>query len=866
MLPVRLNSAALAKAILASLLGLVSLAPTLIWPPATWAAKPHPLFGRSLLGNSAEALLFSPTIGTTADYVVRVFDYDSTTAAALIPQDLVHILGGEADAEVGYSQLDVVFGDFDGDHREEPFIARGVNEGTPGQRTSHLGWSLTPTLLNWWPINDFGAGIAYSPQGTGHSPSSMRLAAGDFDADGRDEIVHVCRGVQGYLDITLWRMDDESHLAFVASTLGELLATNLGESGKFDVAGGDVDGDGQDELIVGGVRRIQGSGTNVQLFATIYKLTNGDLVPMVTTTSENVNIVRDGNGSGQHIDHVAITTGTLRTALREQVLFSWGIRHAYWYANPCSWCCYPFSTTAYDYDRVITAQVAVLDVNAGGSPWTVSGWNTGRKVTSITEKMYNDACSMWDLGHTDSGPSLGIAAGDLSGDGIDEVVLAATDKLIVYQMGAGDSLVQATSIARAIQLTDPSRRVVAITDLDVKPDGPQRWVPEIVLQDWSAPSTGPRLRVFRPVVGGAGAVTALTTLCTYQEPALPKVPAEVAIAVGDMDGDAVRLGEPSYHPSISAAQPRVLLKTPPVHFDVFGGTIYDIGGCYDGSGSYLCDCFQASYSKQAGTTFAVKTETMSDWGASANLKAEYKGLTFSVEASLEASYGQGMSRAGDVSTSYTVEQQVTTAGTDRILADEVSYDVWEYPVYAPGAQGPRTLRGHIAVVRPRAVSQPRWFTFTTWPTTHNPLRHEAGNVLSYPRYGLPSQDPNVAEIWKADRWDVASAMPGFGPLANCPFSFGVTWDDVVSHSLTSSWKAGVEMGASVGAYGVTVGLTGHYSQEEIATRRTTVGEGIQVAVSLGSGSGAAEAPYTVQPYIYRGVDGTLVLDYTVEPV
>jgi len=872
MKPVREHPRAFSRAPLLALFILTVAGLALVAPGTGQAAKPHPLFGRAVVGNSAEIFLMGPTVGASADFVARALDYDSVTAAALTPWPLVNIAGGERDSAVCYSILDVAYGDFDGDDRDEPVVVRGVAEAEPWTRSACLAWSETGSTLDWSASSELFTDPVSIPPNSLHSPADLRLVAGDFDADGRDELAQVWRDVDGRIQVKIWELNDQNEMVEVASAPSELQPDALGESAHFDAATGDVNGDGRDELIVGGTRGIDGSVTAVQLFVTLFELSGGTLEARVTSTSDSVSIVQNSNGSGMHVDHVAIATGTLRPQLRDQVVFSWAIRNAYWYRNDCLWCCAPFTDYAYDFDRKLEATLAVLDVSTAGTPWTVSGWTTGRVAAhTILDKVVNDACSRPNLGLTDRGTSLGVTTGDLTGDGIDEVVWAATDSLNVLQMGPGDSLFKAAHLSRVWKRTDPSRRIVTVADLDARPDSPGQWVPEVVLLGWNATSDSARVTVYRPTVSD-GTLTGLTMLTSYAEPQLQKRDAEIALVACDMDGDAVRLGTPKHIPLVTTTQPRVLLKTPPVHFDVFGGTIYDLAGCYDGSGTYLCDCFQASYSNVSSTTFAVQTQTGSDWGVSAGLKTSHEFLGVSLETSLTASYGQHFSRAGDVTTTYTVEQQVTTAGQDRILADETSYEVWEYPVYAPGAQGPHTLMGHLAVAKPLAVSQPRWFTFGTWPSSYNPLRHEAGNVLSYPRFGSPSQDPNIAEMWKSDRWDML-VYPGGddGTLRNarvaaCAFEFGVTWNDVVSQSLTRSWSAGVEMGASVGAYGVTVEVSGHYSRDEMSTRETTIDEGIGVGVSLGTAGGAAEAPYTIQPYIYRGKDGTLVLDYTVEPV
>lgn len=82
----------------------LALAPGLfpIGPPDAWAARPHPLFGRSVLGNSAEVFLLSPKTGATGDFLGRVLDY-TPGSPALASQPALNVYSGEPDATVRYS-------------------------------------------------------------------------------------------------------------------------------------------------------------------------------------------------------------------------------------------------------------------------------------------------------------------------------------------------------------------------------------------------------------------------------------------------------------------------------------------------------------------------------------------------------------------------------------------------------------------------------------------------------------------------------------------------------------------------------------------------------------------------------------------
>ena len=91
-----------------------------------------------------------------------------------------------------------------------------------------------------------------------------------------------------------------------------------------------------------------------------------------------------------------------------------------------------------------------------------------------------------------------------------------------------------------------------------------------------------------------------------------------AIDIGDYDGFDFTIGTPTLFHEYGVVQPIVSLNAPPVHFDVFGGTIYDVNACFNGGN---CD-FWALYKKETTTSVEVSTQVHKDWDLSSGFKTE----------------------------------------------------------------------------------------------------------------------------------------------------------------------------------------------------------------------------------------------------
>jgi len=250
--------------------------------------RPHPLFGNPVIGNSAEIVTMWPT-GTDGVDSLRITDFVANPPpVSLIPRPPGGLTGGPTDAK--YQQLDVVAGDFDGDDRDELVAAHSQPTADPWTQQLVLTVpEIRDATLDWTSSHSELLGSVRLPLGSYRSPSLVRLVAGNFDpslADTQQFILarRVQDGVGGRIEIDLMRLDSGVPVT-LATTLGQYQDDGLKESVRFDVAAGDFDGDGLDEIVVGGVRR--NASSNVEVFVTIYAYEGGALVEKASRSDGN---------------------------------------------------------------------------------------------------------------------------------------------------------------------------------------------------------------------------------------------------------------------------------------------------------------------------------------------------------------------------------------------------------------------------------------------------------------------------------------------------------------------------------------------------------------------------------------------------
>lgn len=343
---------------------------------------------------------------------------------------------------------------------------------------------------------------------------------------------------------------------------------------------------------------------------------------------------------------------------------------------------------------------------------------------------------------------------------------------------------------------------------------------------------------------------------SYDQAQDPKLQFYLGLALGDLTGDSIRVGNARRLPVSDVMQILAVINAPPLHvarYEEDGKTV-EVNLNFDGN-SYLN--FNATNTK--GTYLSLSTKK--DWGYSKELRYGLGGVAM-LNTSLVTKYGYNFSRVSvsSYNTSFTLNQPQLWR-SDAIIALTQDYTVWEYSVYDRTGTQPV---GYLALVFPSLLGpvittlDGESLDFGYYPD------HTLSNILSYPK-----EPP-------ADYKEEYEAYTGWtAKLSDEPQSTTVTLTKMrEENAQTQSQSETVvsdEGGFNPSFKGINVGISakveGTYAENEISTVNTSFQEITDIQFYFSPLSHPYEYAYAARPLIYWAQPwGYLKIDYVVEPV
>ena len=430
----------------------------------------------------------------------------------------------------------------------------------------------------------------------------------------------------------------------------------------------------------------------------------------------------------------------------------------------------------------------------------------------------------------------------------DELIVAGPGEIAVLKFDATGKpsycgTAKTPFIYKGVLETYPRRHFLAVENMDSDTSS-ATWGKEIIVAEHKPDSTTV-FRVLTPNIDNTTNYITGITQRTLLNSTFKSRRSE--IAVGDFDGDAIKIWKPTLVTKTSVIQPIVELNMPPTHFDYLNDSLYNICNMIQGDTS----SFKVSYVEQQSQSTHFSSELEQGWGVSAELSGGFSLLGASVKASVKTSYDNGYYGSHSQDTTVTVTHGTSSTGDDWILGTVTNYDFWEYPLTALGKRF-----GYILVQVPH-------FKGTLWlPSLDSKAQnwmadHEVGNLLSYPQSDTLQTRIGTNLNMKFDSQIISTS-------SQSNWAIDLSKQTTESSKLTK--KIGVEVGASIDGWGIEASVTGNYSKNEIITHTSTASKNVSIGIYLSSlNPKNADANYSVTPFIYWGENGAMVVDYAIEP-
>jgi len=810
--------------------------------PASGQVDPEdPFRGNYLLGENAEIIIVSGGNGNANIKIVDA-DGDITTGG------LIEVNNQFIEAPWGIfgntEQVDLATGDFNNDGFDE-FI--GVWPGPDSTVTLFIP-EMDPATLSWSnatrkSVQDDGFPKLKEEENVFQLNGWIRMVPGQFDDDNEPEFVVAYWAETGDPDggpvqIILYDTDGtlmpQPRADIANRKLSPFIADagrNLREGSRFDIATGDFDKDGTDEIGLFYVEPgpLSSAGdAGWKMIASIYDFENEQLIETLNTpVTDNFGTPFEFAGNmNEYVQRLSITTGDFNGDFKDDIALAWD--------------------EGQTNEAILRLDLYTIDVSTGLD-----------SITTIDSQFEGGWSSRGENGHP-----LSIIGKDVNLDGPDEILVYYRNVVRIFEPDEN------LTINRSVELisinTSEGRqyhRAVALTDVDISDSdslrmeavtmgntGTKVWQNSTDTDDFNIAGTGSEFTASIPIDG-------------------------LALATGDFDGDAVRLGPPTRQTVTDITQPLVVLNAPPIHFDILDGTVYDINECF--SGDFRINCEHRSiYENASSTETEVSTQISSDWGVSQSIEAEvgadFKYIQASVKGSLGRKYGEGFSNVEGSTETVTVKVTSDAIEDDRIYATISNYDILEYPVYADNAR-----EGSVVAVVPKLKGveslQNTWLGSKSGNARQYIPDHEVGNILSY---NETAELPDGAAFFGegdftgggSDTWTLSGTATQTWELRFSSQSI-TQREQSAFQQVSRSLEANVSGGFGPFRASLTGKVSDEYNNEQISTHKTTVRNESALLVEFGTidASILGNKTYTVSPFVYWDSNGALVLDYAVSP-
>jgi hypothetical protein len=500
--------------------------------------------------------------------------------------------------------------------------------------------------------------------------------------------------------------------------------------------------------------------------------------------------------------------------------------------------------------------------------------------------------------------SLALAAGDVNGDGKDEIVRTWPDHFDNGSFGCGfpvhTSFPYADRFNRTLQVielplnADVNKNTWSTTGGDISGET----VKNVSTLGATYNSYGDRLAIgdfdrdmFGEIVWQVGDNSPAQNLHAYKyDPGSQTYPQFATknqawgyyphLVAGAFTGESLRVGPPSYRVQNRVDTLVAMINMPPVHRDIIK----------DGNGNNVLvetpkeecvpsvdspNCTHAKYGKLDFSESQELIETKHAYTVSAGMEQKAcasggVGPVVNMEAcvtrSIDYTHGGTFDSQTDNISSITYSSKVIAADDDKIVYYGTPYAVWEYPILA---NEPGETPGYITVVSP-LISE------TSTPTFlggyYNPTCDENWYAAGHQPNNVWSYDPIGAITFKD--YDPAGEVYNPGGLDDW-FENAITYETfkkttdstTFSHSIKAGLELEVNAKADLKVYkaegNFKAYIKGSYDNSQMETDSFTTKDGTTFSFFLSPKP--LDAKYTTRPILYWANAGHIVLDYQAEP-